>query len=440
MAAIGGGGAGQALRILAVHRAVGPGQRLHRGRMEVVDTARCAKALVADLHAQVGIQPGGGGADVRLDFGAHGVGVLAGVEAHAQAQGAGAGHRGIPLAALDAAQVDVDRVGHVGKGGMAAPGRIPLGLQRLQVGHHRLRRLDRVQAAAHVAHMGRPAGQRDLQPQHADLGAHQRLGKGLGNDDGVEVGQPRLGHGLLDADATSRGGACAAPLQLGDNRQRAVAGVFLVHHGVEAHDAGRLPAQTGQGLVGHQRADQAALHVARAAAVQPAVGHPGRERRALPQAFGAGGHHVQVAVEQQRPARQRSLGRQMPRQQVVAAAIGVAGAGEQRRAFDGGAVLADALGRQAQVAQRGLEHGHRRLLGARRAGRGHQVAERGQHPRLQVGHGLGEGGGVGHCHGGCADRRARGGRDAAIVAAVAAMAQPWIPSARGRVWRQRQGP
>ncbi|MNS96983.1 hypothetical protein D3C72_1313020 [compost metagenome] len=60
-------------------------------------------------------------------------------------------------------------------------------------------------------------------------------------------------------------------LQRRHRGQGAVARVFFFKHAVESHRTRRLHAQLAQRLERRQRADDAGLHVARAAAVQPAI-------------------------------------------------------------------------------------------------------------------------------------------------------------------------
>ncbi|KAG0919688.1 hypothetical protein G6F31_021014 [Rhizopus arrhizus] len=87
----------------------------------------------------------------------------------------------------------------------------------------------------------------DLEPQPADVGAHQHVLFGLGNDDGV---------GLVAAQ---------------QRRQRAVAGAFLFDDRLEVDGRGGRVTGGAHRVVGIQVGGQAGFHVGGAAAIHPAV-------------------------------------------------------------------------------------------------------------------------------------------------------------------------
>ena len=94
--------------------------------------------------------------------------------------------------------------------------RVPLRLEPAQRRDHPVGGVDGVGAGAHLAHMHRMAADLDLEPDHADIGAHELLLLGLGDQRGV--------------------GAVAAQMR----HQRAVAGGFLLDHRLHVDGRGRL--------------------------------------------------------------------------------------------------------------------------------------------------------------------------------------------------------
>ncbi len=222
--------------------------------------------------------------------------------------------------------------------------------------------------------MRRAAGELNEHPEHTHLRAHQALAQRLGNHHGIKGRQLAGAH---------RAG------ERGHGSQRAVAGVLFFEHRVEADRAGGLHAEILQRLIGGERADDAGLHVARAAAEQPAVLDKRCVGRLAPHRLRTGGDHVQVAIEQHRAA--ALLRRTMRGQQVVAAAIRTTRRREQRQVLKRLAAQVDALRLQAKLAQRALHEGHGRLLLPGGAGRRHERRQRTDHVRLERAHGGGDG-------------------------------------------------
>ncbi|KAG1251409.1 hypothetical protein G6F68_012284 [Rhizopus microsporus] len=117
-----------------------------------------------------------------------------------------------------------------------------------------------------------------LEPHGPDLGAHQHRQQRFGNECGI--------------------GAVAA-LQAG---QRAVAGALFFHHGLQEHVGRRLQPYPAQRVQRRHAGDEARFHVTRAASVHPAVDDSGIVGVAAPLRPGPHGHHVDMAVQDQRPA------------------------------------------------------------------------------------------------------------------------------------------
>ena len=126
--------------------------------------------------------------------------------------------------------------------------------------------------------MGGPAADLDLEPHDADIGAHQAVMGRLGDQRGVRV------------------------IAAHQARQRAVAGAFLFGDRLEVDMGRRLHARPFQRVKGEQIGRQAGLHVAGSAAVHPAVLDGGLIGREAPHVDRAGRHHVDMPVQDQRPA------------------------------------------------------------------------------------------------------------------------------------------
>ena len=124
--------------------------------------------------------------------------------------------------------------------------------------------------------MHRMAGDLDLEPHDADLRHGEHARRRLGNERGI--------------------GAIAA-LQAG---QRAVAGAFLLDDRLLVDVGRRLVAQRAERAQRKDVEDEAGLHVARAAAIHPAVLDRGLERIARPHLVRPFGHDVDMAVQDQR--------------------------------------------------------------------------------------------------------------------------------------------
>ena len=118
-------------------------------------------------------------------------------------------------------------------------------------------------------------------PLHLDLG-HQR----------AERAQPGGESGGLRHDPAVGGHP------VGDRGERARAGRLLVGDRVDDQIATQRYVQAAQHLRGEHHRRHAALHVAGAAAVEPAIAHPGVERVARPLLARLGPDHVDVAVEE----------------------------------------------------------------------------------------------------------------------------------------------
>ena len=138
------------------------------------------------------------------------------------------------------------------------------------------RSLDRVRASAGAGDVNRHALDLETEPDHADLGAHQSAVCRLRDQAGV--------------------GAIAA-LQ---RRERAHSGAFFLDHRLQMDAALRGQSRRLQRIQCVERCDGAGLHVAGAAAIEPAVLDGGLERRMLPHVQRAGGHDVAMALQDQR--------------------------------------------------------------------------------------------------------------------------------------------
>ena len=162
---------------------------------------------------------------------------------------------------------------------------VPLGLEAFQPLDQVIGRLDGVGARAGARHMHGQAAHLEPEPDDADLGADQLAVGGLGNQAGI--------------------GPVAA-LQRGE---RAEPGALFLDHRLQVDAArGREPGRL-QRVEGIERGDGAGLHIAGAAAVEPAVLDHGLVRRRVPHVERAGRHHVAVALQDQRAATVSLAGR-----------------------------------------------------------------------------------------------------------------------------------
>ncbi|MPL60859.1 hypothetical protein SDC9_06421 [bioreactor metagenome] len=284
-ARVGGGGDGAARQCLAggaqmravdrVDRGAGLGRAVVRERI-----ALGHEAVIDELGqgvAQEGIGAGGV-ADHRLDLGAGGGQVLPRIDRDAQVEDAPGGHRARPVAAGDAADVQVHRVMRMGEIGMAAGRSVPARLEPVQGLDQREGRLNRIRAAAGIGDMGRQAAQMHLTPDHPELRGDEAFLEGLGD-------QCRIG--AIAAQQTGKG---------------AVAGAFLLDHRLHEDIGRRLQPERAQRIEREEVRGEPGLHVARAAAVKPAVLDAGREGRGAPHLLGACRHHIDMAVQDQRAA------------------------------------------------------------------------------------------------------------------------------------------
>jgi hypothetical protein len=113
----------------------------------------------------------------------------------------------------------------------------------------------------------------DLEPEHPRIGAHQPLVLGLRDENRVGPIAPQMGH------------------------ERAVAGGFLLDHGLHVDGGGGLEADAAQGIEAGEVGRVAGLHVGAAAPMHPAVPDHRIEGRVGPQIGGPGRHHVHVGLE-----------------------------------------------------------------------------------------------------------------------------------------------
>ena len=155
---------------------------------------------------------------------------------------------------------------------------VPLLFEFAELLDEAVRRLDGVGSGVGLVDMHRMAGDLDLEPHDARLRDREHAGRWLRDEGGV--------------------GAVAA-LQAGE---RAVAGAFLLDHRLLVDVRRRHVAQRAQRAQREDVQDQPGLHVARTAPVHPAVLDVGVVGIAGPHLVRPLGHHVDVAVEDQRPA------------------------------------------------------------------------------------------------------------------------------------------
>ena len=148
-------------------------------------------------------------------------------------------------------------------------------MQRL---HDPVGGFDGISAGARLADMDGNTAHVDLEPQHADLRAKELVPVWLGD-------QRRIG-----------------TIAAGEAGERAVAGAFLLDNGLDEDVRGRRVPDASQRVEGGDAAGKACLHVGRAAAVEPVAIAPGLERRRRPHIEWSRGHHIDMAVEDERTA------------------------------------------------------------------------------------------------------------------------------------------
>ena len=306
-ARVGGGGDRDEVRRLAAQALDGRAQRAHQLRRGVELVALDREAVVAHLRWEAcrGPDPRRPPGDRRLDAGPQLRQPLSGEEGEPAAQHALRGDRGAPVAALDDADVEVDRpLVHGERGGHVE---VELRLQRAQRPHDREARLDGVDAGGRGAGVGRRARDAHVEPEHAELRDGDRDAEGLRDDGGV------------------RGAAGEHALE------RAVAAALLLHDALQLEGRARRHAERPQRPHGADDGGEARLHVGGAAAVQPVAVAGGAERRRPPEVRLLGRHDVDVAVEDERAPDGVHARRRAPRRDDVALALDVPGEGRVRR-------------------------------------------------------------------------------------------------------------
>ena len=122
----------------------------------------------------------------------------------------------------------------------------------------------------------------------------------------VDRGEQRAAAGDADVEPRRLRHDRGVGAQRAGGREPARAGRLLLADGVHDQVAAQPDAELRERLGGRHHRGHAALHVARAAAVDRAVVHLARERVARPRRPRPGRDHVDVAVEQQRAAAPRA--------------------------------------------------------------------------------------------------------------------------------------
>src|SRR5947209_7913960 len=133
-------------------------------------------------------------------------------------------HAGGPVAALDDAGIEIDRMRHRLEVAIALGALVPFGFQFLQRLNQMVRRGDRVGAGAGLEHMHGKAAYFQAEPDYADLRAHHVAGGRLGNEAAI--------------------GAIAA-LQ---GRERTDTGALLLDYRLKMNPRGRLQARRLDGV------------------------------------------------------------------------------------------------------------------------------------------------------------------------------------------------
>src|SRR3954451_135158 len=187
-------------------------------------------------------------------------------------------HAGGPVATLDDARIEIDRMGHSLEVSIIAGTLVPFGLELFQRLQQMVSRRDRVRARTGLEHVHGMSTHFQAKPDYAHLRAHHLAGSRLGNETGV--------------------GAIPA-LQRGE---RAHPCTFFLDHGLEVDAGGRLETCGLDRIQGIELAYSAALHIASAAAIHSAVFYHRRKRRGFPHFKRSGRHHVAMALQDQRVA------------------------------------------------------------------------------------------------------------------------------------------
>ena len=176
------------------------------------------------------------------------------------------------------ADVEIDRVRLVLEMSVLAPARVPRLFQLAQRADDAIGGIDGVRARAHLAHMDRMAAHLDLEPEHADIGAHDRLLGRLGDQRGIGLVAAQMRH------------------------QRAVAGRLLLDHRLDVDGRGGLQADAAQRVEREDVRRSARLHVGAAAAIHPVAVDSRLEGRLAPHVLRSGRHDVDVRLQDQRAA------------------------------------------------------------------------------------------------------------------------------------------
>ena len=122
---------------------------------------------------------------------------------------------------------------------------VPRRLELSQHPDHAMSPVDRIGAGAHDAHVNGMSAHFDLEPEHADIGAHELLVLRLGDQRGV--------------------GAITAQMR----HEGAVARRFLLDHALQVNGGRGLQADAPQGVEREEIGGMARLHVGAAASEQP---------------------------------------------------------------------------------------------------------------------------------------------------------------------------
>jgi hypothetical protein len=253
---------------------VGVSERRFGFRRVLQHVAVCLQAVVADLRRVLGKERMRARCvrDAGFDLAARVRQVLVEWNADAYVERTPRWNARRPIAADDLADVQVQRVMHVSEMRIGAAAFIPAFLQRMQCLHQAIGGFDRIRAAAGFAHVHRLAAHVDLEPDHADLGAHHLIPHRLRNQRGVRA--------IATCDA----------------RQRAVAGAFFLDHRLHVDFGCRRQADAIERVEREQIGGDPGFHIAGPAPVKPAGVLAGLERRRAPHVERADRHHVHVAV------------------------------------------------------------------------------------------------------------------------------------------------
>ena len=130
-------------------------------------------------------------------------------------------------------------------------------------------------ALARLPHVHGESAHLHLEPDDADVGAHQHVVDGFRDDRRLR------------------------PVAARHAGERAVAGAFLLRHALDIDGGGRLVAEIAERVEGEDVGGDAGLHVAGAAAEEPVVLQMRVEGRMGPHVVRPGRHHVHMAVQHQ---------------------------------------------------------------------------------------------------------------------------------------------